>query len=220
VNPYLYLHEDVYLNPGQADDYLPNLGSKWPFDPAHRFDLVGVFEQLRPFGQWPRAVNLWEVDWDRISHVFTEQFGATAPPETEHQDFAKWWLTSSGERWGGWDRFMRPGPGSPALRELTGPRRPCVVQQVVRLRHGALDDYLAWFGADVAAALEGAAWLPLLWLGALHDPRAIVYFAAESWHGLGELAQQLPVPDPQWHAAATTAALRPWSESAFLQSNA
>ena len=213
----VYVHEDVFLNPGRADEYLPNQGSTWPFDPRYRNDLVGIFEQLRPFGHWPRAVNLWESDWDRMARYLTEQFGAEPPPvDDEPRDFEQWWRSSSGHRWGGWDRFMRPGPGSPGLFELAGPPRPCVVQQTLRLRHGVLDDYLAWFGSTVPAALDGAAWQPLMWLGALHDARVIVYFASTSWRGLGELGTRLPVPDPTWGTVAHTAALRPWAQSQYL----
>ena len=213
----IYVHEDVYLNPGRAEQYLPNQGSHWGFSPELRWDLVGIFEQHHALGTWPRAVNLWETDWPRLAGMLTEQFGAQAPPAVDPSlDFTRWWLTSSGDRRGGWDRFTRPGPGSPALREITGPLRPCVVQQMVRLRHGARDDYLAWFGDAVPSATAGGAWQPLMWLGALHDARAIVYFASTTWRGLGELAASLPTPDAAWSAVAHSAALRPWAQSQYL----
>lgn len=220
----VYVHEDVYLNPRCASAYLANQGSTWPFDPASRSDLVGIFEQLRPLGRWPRAVNLWETDWGRLTAYLGEQFGPAAThgvtAASEPDRFTRWWLASSGERRGGWDRIMRPGPGSPSVHEIEGPPRPCVVQQIVRLRHGALDDYLAWFAAEVPVALQGAAWQPMMWLGALHDARAIVYFTAERWHGIGELATRLPWPDPAWGAVVASAALRPWEHSQYLHGGA
>jgi hypothetical protein len=208
----LYEHEDVFTLPGQVKTYMGNMGRTWPLNEDSRFDLVGVFAQLRPCGRWPRAVNLWEMSWRKLC-LATEQQYLDPRPLMEG-----WWLKSNVERSGGWDRFCKPGPGSRSLGELAnGPPLPCVVQQIVRLRDGAKDDYLAWVNERVAPRVAQTPWRTLMWLGALHGPMAIVYHAAPAWSALAELSSALPLPDPAWRATADSTLLEAWNESAYLQ---
>lgn len=214
----VYVHEDVFVRAHQVANYQENQGTWWSFSPDLRYDLVGIFAQLRPAGRWPRAVNLWEADWRRLTGALHEQFGEVGGTARDqaHND---WFAESAGQRAGGWDRLMLPGPGSPALAELQrGEPRPCVVQQRVRLALGAQHDYLAWFGEVAAPAVEATrAWRPLMWLGALHGSTAVTYFGAPRWDALDELAACLPAPEPGWAACVETSLLSAWTGSGLLQ---
>lgn len=214
----IYIHEDVVVRPGRVAAYLANQGTTWPFSETHRYDLVAMLGQLRPFGRWPRAVNLWEADWVRLWNVLGEQFDEAAadtpPPDVAFDD---WWRRSAGDREGGWDRFMRPGPGSPSLRDLQhGEPRPCVVQQVMRVRAGAQADALSWVGDVARPAIAGSGWTALMWLGAVHGPTVTVLYGAPGWDGVLELARSLPALDPGWDAVVDTSALQAWGPSRFL----
>jgi hypothetical protein len=212
----MYLHEDVHILANQVSPYLPNMGSHWPFSEDIRHDLVGIFGQLRPCGQWPRAVNLWEVDWPRLAAQLTEQFGEARVASPE---FETWWRRSLTQRKGGFDRFMFPGPGSPSLAEIqTGEQLPCVLQQKSRVRHGAAEDYLANFAERAARELAGSPWQPLMWFTCMHSAETFVYLAGPSWDGVLDVAAILPGRDPSWgQTALLTSALKPWEHSRYLQ---
>ena len=222
----IYIHEDVVVRPGRVGAYLANQGTTWPFSDIHRYDLVAMLGQLRPFGRWPRAVNIWEADWARLWNVLGEQYSEPvpaapeAPPTVPPPDaaFDAWWRRSAVDREGGWDRFMRPGPGCPALVDLQhGEPRPCVVQQVIRLRSGAQTDVLAWIGEVVRPAIADTGWRPLLWLGAVHGSNVTVLLGAPVWDGVLDLARALPALDPSWDAVVTTSALQAWGPSRYLE---
>jgi hypothetical protein len=169
--------------------------------------------------RWPRAVNLWESTWKIKVSALNEQFVAdTGPRPVNDVQLTAWWLASSGQRSGGWDRLMLPGPGSPALKELQqGPLRRAVVQQLVRLRLGTRNDYLAWFQQEVPKALAGSAWQAMMWLAPLHGESVIAYFSAENWSRVAELGRSLPVPKASWEAVVETSALKPWDGSDYLK---
>jgi hypothetical protein len=214
MNGHLYIHEDVFIEPHRADAYLANQGSTWVFSEECRHDLLGIFAQLRVEGTWPRAVNLWEADWSRMVQAVTEQFGSSAQ---DAATFEEWWNRSLSDRTGGFDRWLRPAPDSPALADLArGPRRPCTVQQVWQVRPGAVDELLAWSGGAQAPAAEKSGWQPGVRLAALHSASAYIYWHAESWDGLLDLANALPLPDPAWHAHLDTSCLQAWDNSLYL----
>ena len=209
-----YLWEDIYIKPGRVTHYLPNMGTDWSFDPALRYPLFGLFGHLRPMGHAPRGMNLWEGDWKRITGMLSEQFGAKPPAH----GFENWWARSNVDRAGGWDRLMIPGPGSLTLQQIArGDKRPCVVQQIVRLRQGARDDYLQWFGGEVAPAVEKAGWKALKWMGAIHSSLAITLVAAPDWSRLLDLAEVTPHPDPAWGADVDSHAMQAWAGCTYLQ---
>jgi hypothetical protein len=208
----IYGHEDVFTQPGETANYLGNQGSHWPFTEDCRYDLVGIFARLRPLGRWPRAVNLWEMTWDKMFRAMEQQFFDPTPR------LDQWWIKSNNQRSGGWDRFCTPGPGSPSLEAVaTGPLRPCVVQQYVRLRAGVKDEYLAWVNESVAPSVDQSGWKTLMWMGALHGSIAIVYHAAPTWDSLLDLAPALPRPDAAWQAVVETSSLQAWPKSQYLQ---
>lgn len=209
----IYLWEDVFVSAGRIAHYMPNQGNDWSFSEDLRYDLVGMFGHLRPFGRAPRGVNLWELDWRRFSGALSEQFGKTMP-----KGFEAWWMRSNVDRAGGWDRVMRPGPGSPALQDLQqGDKRPCVVEQRVRLRDGAQDDYLDWFAREAGPAIAPTGWQPMMWLGALHSSFVVTTVAAPDWSRVLDLSAALPQPDPAWQAQTETVALQAWAGSGFLK---
>ena len=213
-NDRFYLWEDIYIAPGRVTHYLGNMGNDWSFDPKLRYHLFGLFGHLRPMGHAPRGMNLWEGDWKRVTGMLTEQFGPKAPGH----GFEAWWMKSSVDRAGGWDRLMLPGPGSPSIAEIAkGTPRPCVIQQIVRLRQGARDEYLEWFGKKVRPAVERVGWKPIKWMGAIHSSLAITLIAAPDWSRMGDLAAAMPAPDPAWEADVETHAMQAWAGCSYLQ---
>jgi hypothetical protein len=212
----MYIHEDVHILPNMVAPYLPNMGGFWPFSEDIRHDLVGIFGQLRPLGQWPRSVNLWEVDWPRMAAQITQQFGETREASPK---FETWWRRSLTHRKGGFDRWMFPGPGSPRLADITtGELRPCVLQQKSRVRPGASDDYLADFAGRARLELAGSGWQPMMWFSCMHSSETFVYLAGTSWDGALDAAAVLPGRDKSWEQTALlTSALKPWENSRYLQ---
>jgi hypothetical protein len=210
----LYLWEDVYVSAGRTPHYIQNQGNEWSFAPELRFPLFGIFGHLRPLGEAPRAVNLWELDWRRMWGFLSEQYGKVPPAHS----FEAWWTRSNVDRTGGWDRFMVPGPGCPTLEETArGVRRPCIIQQKVRLRQGAADEYLDWFSKKAKPAAVRIGWQPVKWLSALHSSFVVTMFAAPDWSRVLDLASALPQPDPAWQADVETIALQAWAGSNFLK---
>lgn len=208
----VYEHEDVFTSAGQTGNYLANWSGFWPFSGESRWTLFGIFGQLRPSGTWPRAVNLWETTMEKFCLANEQQFFDMTPRMDAH------WLKSNTQRTGGWDRLCVPGPGSPGLRGAAqGEKRPCVIQQYVRLRNGAVDDYLEWVHERVAPRVAETGWRTLLWMGGLHSSVAIVYHAAPSWDRLVDLASAIPAPDKAWEAISDNAALHAFPQSTYLK---
>ena len=113
---------------------------------------------------------------------------------------------------------MVPGPGSPPLEEVArGPKRPCVVQQKVRLRQGAADEYLDWYAMRVKPAILKVGWEPVKYLRALHSSFVVTMVAAPDWSRVTELGDAMPRPDPAWQADVETIALQAWAGSNFLK---
>lgn len=210
----LYIWEDVQVCAGRITHYMPNQGNHRHFSPEAQKLCYGMFGHLRPFGRAPRCVNLWEANWRKIYFSFSEQYGK-APPTA---GFESWWMRSSVDRTGGWDRLMMPGPGVPSCAEAAqGELRPCVVEQVVRLRPGTQDEYLSWFYERVKPAAENAGWRPLVWMKAVHSPLVVTMTAAPDWSGVLDLARAMPVPESRWQAEVKTIALQAWAGSEYLK---
>jgi len=194
---------------------MPNQGNEWSYSEETRYTNFGMFGHLRPMGKAPRGMNLWEADWGRIWKCFTEQF---SPKGATVAHFEQWWIRSNVDRAGGWDRLMRPGPGMPTVAEVArGVPRPCVLQQIVRLRQGARDDYLAWFGAKAAPAAARVGWKAVAWMGAVHSSLAVTLIAAPDWSRFVELGRALPQPDPAWEADVDSHAMQGWAQSNYLK---
>ena len=209
----VYCWEDMYIQAGRITHYMPNQGNEWSFDPKFKYDCFGMFGHLRPFGMAPRGVNLWEMDWRRLCGALTEQFGKAAP-----NHFEQWWTRSNVDRVGGYDRFMRPGPGMPTMRELQhGMKRPCIVEQNIKLADGARDEYLEWFGRKVKPAAARVGWQAILWMGSLHSSFVVTMLAAPDWSRVLDLAEAMPQPDPGWQADIQTVSMSAWAGSGFLQ---
>lgn len=212
----MYVHEDVHNLANQVPDYLPNMGGHWPFSEDIRHDLVGIFGQVRPIGRWPRAVNLWEIDWPRLAGQLVEQFGEE---RVANPEFETWWRRSLTHRKGGFDRFMFAGAGSPPLAAIQqGERLPCLIQQKASVRRGAAGDYLASIVENATSALRGSGWRPLMWFECMHSPDTFVYFAGPDWSDVLQVAAALPAPDPAWQVSVElTSALEAWDESLYLR---
>ena len=210
----LYLWEDVYVSAGRTPHYIANQGNEWSFAPELRFPLFGIFGHLRPMGNAPRAVNLWELDWRRMWGFLSEQYGS----QPLKHGFEQWWTRSNVDRAGGWDRFMVPGPGCPSLEETArGMKRPCVIQQKIRLAQGAAPEYLEWFAKKAKPAAVRVGWQPVKWMRALHSSFVVTMFAAPDWSRALDLAEALPQPDAAWQADVETVSLQAWAGSNFLK---
>ena len=212
----LYLWEDIYIQPGRITHYMPNQGNEWSYSPELQYTNFGMFGHLRPMGHAPRGMNLWEADWGKIFGALTEQYNPKSGAVV--QRFEDWWRRSNVDRKGGWDRLMLPGRGAPSAQELAhGEKLPCVIQQIVRLRQGARDDYLEWFGSDVKSAVKKAGWKALTWLGAIHGSMAITLVGAPDWSRMLDLAEVMPQPDPAWEADTDSHAMQAWAGSKYLK---
>lgn len=211
----VYEWEDVYVTAGRISHYMPNQGNEWPFAEELRFTNYGMFGHLRPFGKAPRCVNLWEMDWKRLAGAMSQQFHGAA---TATGHFEQWWTKSSVDRTGGWDRFMYPGPEMPPMKESArGVKRPCVVEQLIRLKQGAARDYIDWFERKVRPAVRKVGWEPIVWLSAMHSSFIVTMIAAPDWTRVLDLSEAMPQPDPAWQCDVETIALQAWPGSSYLR---
>jgi hypothetical protein len=214
IDERIYIHEDVHLLANMAPDYLDNMGPTWPFSDEVRSDLVFISAQLRPAGRWPRAATLWETTAGRLVGYLGEQHSGNV---RDAEEFEQWWRRSLKHRSGGHDRFLVPGPKSPAMADL-GPcgELSCLLEQVISVRSGLADEYLEWVEDAVVPSVSGTGWRGLMWLKALHGSEVYLYFAGSEWSAVDRLAGALPFPDPAFEATTSTALLRPWAASGYL----
>jgi len=213
----LFMVEDVWLRAGQASAYLANMGSKPRHEPPHAWDLVGVFNQKRIAGEWPSAVNLWQMSWSSLAGRMRHQFGNDAPRE---EVFERWWTKSSGERSAGWDRVLLPGEGCPELFDLQAkPLGRCLIQIRTAVRPGASIAHLAWLESVISDGNVQGPWSPFLWMRAVHSSETFLYLAGHSWSGVELATRAFASPPAAFKARATASLLHSWDRSRYLFSD-
>src|SRR5437870_4741599 len=86
ANTKLYLHETIHIVGTGSEAYKRHTGTRRPSGPAGR--LVGTWQQSGSTGEWPRVVNLWEMDgWSGWGQLLEHQYGGEGQPAA----LAQWW---------------------------------------------------------------------------------------------------------------------------------
>jgi hypothetical protein len=138
--PKLYLHETIQIIGTGSEPYKRHT-AEWAATRREGGALVGIWQQSGSTGDWPRVVNLWEMDgWDHWARILERQYaGAGQPPALR-----RWWTRMAKWRAGGFDRILEPASFSPTRDELVvdGVRARACLQEIVTTLPGAADGYL------------------------------------------------------------------------------
>jgi NIPSNAP protein len=157
----LYLHEtlDPVRAPGAHTRYLDQLGevvrTMGNAPGSAGGECIAAWAPVFLTGDWPRIVTFWEMPggWDGFGRHFDGH------NDLFHQPLERWY----GERSGGFDRVLEGTEFTPSREQLaaTGRRAPVVLQQIVTLRPGGADNYLAQLG-DAKAGIDASCSFSLL----------------------------------------------------------
>ena len=201
-NPKLYLHETIHIIGTGSEAYKRHTGTRTPTSPAGV--LVGTWQQSGSTGDWPRVVNLWEMDgWDGWRKILEHQYGGEGQPAA----LARWWAEAAKVRSGGFDRILEPASYCPTRAELIrrGVRGRAFIQEIATVVPGAADAYLEavetrWLpvAARRGLALAGA------WRTAMRDTEAVLLWCLAT---LGDYTRHLSdfASAPETRAWATEA---------------
>jgi hypothetical protein len=149
-NAKLYLHETIHIVGTGSEPYKRHTGERIPSGPGGA--LVGTWQQSGSTGDWPRVVNLWEMDgWEGWAEILEHQY---APRAGQPPAIRKWWTEATRYRAGGFDRILEPAPWSPTREELVARnvRGRAFIQEIATVAPGKAEEYLE------AVARE---WLPV-----------------------------------------------------------
>src|SRR5882724_12720327 len=100
-NEHLYLHGTIHIIGTGSEPYKRHTAA-WAARRRHGGALVGIWQQSGSTGDWPRVVNLWEMDgWDGWAAILEHQYTrrSAQPPGLK-----KWWTEATKFRSGGFDR--------------------------------------------------------------------------------------------------------------------
>jgi len=204
ANSKLYLHEIIHIVGTGSEVYKRHTGERVPSGPAGA--LVGTWQQSGSTGDWPRVVNLWEMDgWDGWAEILEHQY---TPRSGQPPKLRKWWTEATKFRSGGFDRILEPAPFSPTRDELIARNvrgRVCI-QEIATVLPGRAHEYLDAIARDWApVAAQRGLTLAGAWRTAMRDTEAVLLwtlpsFAAATRH-LGDRA----APETRrWAEAART----------------
>lgn len=139
----LYFHEtlDPVRAPGAHTRYLDELGevvrSIGNAEGSAGAECIAAWVPIFLTGEWPRIVTFWEMPggWDGFANHFDHY------QELFHGPLERWY----GERSGGFDRVLVGTAFTPGREEMMARKRraPVVLQQLIGLRTGTADAYLA-----------------------------------------------------------------------------
>jgi hypothetical protein len=141
-NPNIYLHEIITIVGAGSEGYKRHTGAGWAARPREgRSGLVGIWQQSGSTGDWPRVVNLWEMNgWDHWADLLEHQYaGGEQPPALR-----RWWNEGLKYRSGGFDRILAPAPFSPTRQELIerNVRGHACIQEIATVEPGTVEQYL------------------------------------------------------------------------------
>jgi len=186
-NAKLYLHETIHIVGTGSEAYKRHTGERTPSGPAGA--LVGTWQQSGSTGDWPRVINLWEMDgWDGWAEILAYQY---APRAGQPPALRTWWTQATRYRSGGFDRILEPAPWSPTREELVARnvRGRAFIQEIATVAPGKAEDYLE------AVARE---WLPVAsrrgltlagaWRTAMRDTEAVLLWCLPT---LGDYVRHL-----------------------------
>jgi hypothetical protein len=171
-NPKLYLHETIHIIGTGSEAYKRHTGTRTPSGPAGV--LIGTWQQSGSTGDWPRVVNLWEMDgWEGWGQILEHQYGGEGQPAA----LAQWWSEAARLRSGGFDRILEPAPYCPTRAELIrqNVRGRAFIQEIATVFPGAADAYLEGVEAHwVSVAARRGLTLAGAWRTAMRDTEAVL----------------------------------------------
>jgi hypothetical protein len=172
----LYLHEVIQIVGSGSEAYKRHTGERVPSGPGGA--LVGTWQQCGSTGDWPRVVNLWEMDgWDGWAEILEHQYArrSAQPPALR-----KWWTEATRYRSGGFDRILEPAEYSPTRDELIARnvRGRAFIQEIASVRPGTADDYLAAVAREwMPVATDRGLTLAGAWRTAMRDTEAVLLWS-------------------------------------------
>jgi len=172
----LYLHEIIHIVGTGSEAYKRHTGERVPSGPGGA--LVGTWQQSGSTGDWPRVVNLWEMDgWDGWAEILEHQYTrrSAQPPALR-----KWWTEATRYRSGGFDRILEPAEYSPTRDELIARnvRGRAFIQEIASVQPGTADDYLAAVAREwMPVATDRGLTLAGAWRTAMRDTEAVLLWS-------------------------------------------
>ena len=139
-NRHLYLHETIHIIGTGSEPYKRHTAA-WAARRRHGGALVGIWQQSGSTGDWPRVVNLWEMDgWNQWADILEKQYAGEGQPA----DLRAWWTRMARWRSGGFDRILEPALFCPTRQELIdrNVRGRACLQEIATVRPGAVEEYL------------------------------------------------------------------------------
>src|SRR2546427_3374992 len=89
-NGQLYLHETIHIIGTGSEPYKRHTAA-WAARRRHGGALVGIWQQSGSTGDWPRVVNLWEMDgWDGWAAILERQYAGEGQRRTSERGGAAW----------------------------------------------------------------------------------------------------------------------------------
>jgi hypothetical protein len=142
ANGKLYLHEIIHIVGTGSEPYkrhtaILGLGRRDGGAP-----LVGTFQQSGSTGDWPKVINLWEMNgWDHWADILERQYTRASGHEPK---LLRWWTEATSHRSGGFDRILEPAPFSPTREQILRRRIRglACLQEIATVEPGKADRYL------------------------------------------------------------------------------
>jgi hypothetical protein len=142
ANTNIYLHEIIDIVGEGSEPYKRHTGEGWSGRWRQRSsELVGLWQQSGSTGDWPRVINLWEMEgYDHWAEILERQYAGEGQPPA----LRRWWTRALAWRSGGHDRILEPAPFSPTRGELIerGVRGAACIQEIATIRAGFVEHYL------------------------------------------------------------------------------
>ena len=178
ANTCIYLHEIIHIVGAGSEGYKQHTGAGWASRRREgRSHLVGIWQQSGSTGDWPRVVNLWEMDgWDHWADLLELQYAGGAQPAA----LGRWWKAGLRFRSGGFDRILEPAPFSPTRQELIdgNVRGLACIQEIATVVAGTAEQYLEAVASRwVPAAARRGLVLAGAYRTAMRDTEAVLLWS-------------------------------------------
>jgi hypothetical protein len=219
-NRNVYLHEVIHIVGAGSEPYKKHTAEGWRARWRQRSAaLVGLWQQSGSTGDWPKVINLWEMDgWDHWAEILERQYAGEGQPPGLRQ----WWARALAWRSGGHDRILEPAPYSPTRQELIdrGVRGRACIQEIATCVAGGVEQYL-----DAVASR----WMPVAsrrglslvgaWRVAMRDDEAVLLWALPTFRAYTDhLADYWSAPETRAWADAARAWRTQYRETLLVPS--
>src|SRR5262249_38212243 len=99
ANANIYLHEIIDIVGAGSEPYKRHTGEGWSGRWRQRSsELVGLWQQSGSTGDWPRVINLWEMEgYDHWAEILERQYSGEGQPPA----LRRWWTRALAWRSGG-----------------------------------------------------------------------------------------------------------------------